>query len=198
MLKTKTSRFDEPEVPKENIILLKAKTSRFGELEVPERDIIFFKEGLLGFPDSRKFVILNDPTIEPMRWLQSLEEQSLAFVIIDPLRFRSEYGVDLSESEVEALELTAPEEAMLYTIVVIPRDQPEKMTANLQGPIVINALKRIAKQVISSDQSHRTKHYILEEMKKLLSTKKEQEKQLQSNIIMKRRKSASLEKAKSV
>jgi flagellar assembly factor FliW len=178
--------------------MLKAKTTRFGELEVPEEDIILFKDGLLGFPEARKFVILNDPTIEPLRWLQSLDEQELAFVIIDPLRFRNEYGVDLSDSDVESLELSGPEEAMLYAIVVIPRDKPEKMTANLQGPIVINAVKKLARQVISSERTHCTKHYVLEEMKQMLASEKRKSEKSTSNIVIKRKRTAPQEKAEEV
>jgi len=40
------------------------------------------------------------------------------------------------------------------------------MTANLKGPIVINAKKNIAMQVILDKEDYKTKHYILEEMQK--------------------------------
>ncbi|MBT3784322.1 flagellar assembly protein FliW [bacterium] len=145
-------------------------TSRFGELEVPAEDIITFPLGILGFDKTSRYVILNDPATEPLRWLQSVDNKDLAFVIIDPLRFRSEYTLDLSDEDVLDLKLSAPEEAILYAIVVIPKDNPEKMTANLQGPIVINANLMRAKQVISTNSSHKLKHFILEEMKAMLAT----------------------------
>ncbi len=145
-------------------------TSRFGELEVPAEDIITFPLGILGFDKTSRYVILNDPATEPLRWLQSVDNKDLAFVIIDPLRFRSEYTLDLSDEDVLDLKISAPEEAILYAIVVIPKDNPEKMTANLQGPIVINANLMRAKQVISTNSSHKLKHFILEEMKAMLAT----------------------------
>jgi len=145
-------------------------TSRFGELEVPEEDIITFPLGILGFDKTSRYVILNDPATEPLRWLQSVDNKDLAFVIIDPLRFRSEYTLDLSDEDVLDLKLNDPEEAIIYAIVVIPKDNPEKMTANLQGPIVINANLMRAKQVISTNPSHKLKHFILDEMKAMLAT----------------------------
>ena len=36
----------------------------------------------------------------------------------------------------------------LYTIVTIPQGEPEMMTANLQGPILINLATREAKQIL--------------------------------------------------
>lgn len=149
-------------------------TSRFGELEVPEEDIITFPTGILGFDKTSRYVILNDPATEPLRWLQSIDDKDLAFVIIDPLRFRAEYTLDLSDDDVTDLLLNAPEEAIIYAIVVIPKDNPERMTANLQGPIVINANLMRAKQVISTNQSHKLKHFILDEMKAMLASTQKQ------------------------
>jgi len=155
---------------------MKVSTSRFGEIEVPDEDIIRFPFGILGFDNSSDYVILNDPATEPLRWLQSLQEPELAFVIIDPLRFRTEYELDLSDEDVESLELQSPEEAITYAIVVIPKNEPQKMTANLQGPIVINAARMIAKQVISTNSSHKLKHFVLDEMRDMMLARKKNEK----------------------
>jgi flagellar assembly factor FliW len=155
---------------------MKVNTTRFGEIEVPEQDVVRFPYGILGFDASSEYVILNDPSTEPLRWLQSLQEPELAFVIIDPLRFRVEYELDLSDEDVDSLELSSPEEAITYAIVVIPKNEPQKMTANLQGPIVINAAKMIAKQVISTNSSHTLKHYVLEEMRQMMLSRNRHDK----------------------
>ena len=47
-------------------------TTRFGPVQVTPDDIILFKEGLLGFNDLEKFVLLDDPNDEIFAWLQSL------------------------------------------------------------------------------------------------------------------------------
>ena len=43
---------------------------------------------------------------------------------------------------------------------------PKDMTANLQGPIIINPHKRIGRQAISTNEKYGVKHGILEEMNK--------------------------------
>ncbi|MFC1670955.1 flagellar assembly protein FliW, partial [Spirochaetota bacterium] len=49
------------------------------------------------------------------------------------------------------------------TIVTIP-ENPKEMTANLQGPIIVNPHKRIGKQAISANEKYGVRHGILEEM----------------------------------
>jgi flagellar assembly factor FliW len=144
---------------------MKLSTLRFGEIEVADEEIIFFAEGLLGFEAYHRFVILNNEDGSPFRWLQCVEDGNLAFVIIEPLSFMFEYNIDISDSDQTFLKLTRAEDAILYTIVSIP-DNPHDMTANLQGPILINAANRHARQIISSNPRHSVKARILTEMEK--------------------------------
>ena len=52
-----------------------------------------------------------------------------------------------------------------FAIVTVPEDHA-KLSVNLMGPIVINRKSRVAKQMISEDDSYMVKHYILEEVGK--------------------------------
>ncbi len=144
---------------------MKLSTLRFGEIEVSEEEVIFFPEGLLGFEAYHRFVILNNEDGSPFRWLQCVDDGNLAFVIIEPLSFMFEYNINISDSDQNFLKLTKAEDAVLYTIVSIP-DNPHDMTANLQGPILINAANRHARQIISSNPRHSVKARILTEMEK--------------------------------
>ena len=60
------------------------QTSRFGEIEVEENQIITFPSGLVGFSEDRKFVIREDNVAAPFLWLQSFDNNGLAFVMIEP------------------------------------------------------------------------------------------------------------------
>lgn len=144
---------------------MKIATARFGEIEVIPEEIIEFAEGLLGFEDAHRFVILNPQDGSPFRWLQCIENGDLAFVIIEPLNFMFEYDLSISDSDADFLGLTVAEDAVLYAIVTIP-ENPSDMTANLQGPIVINAKTRKGRQVISSNSRHSVRTRILDEMKR--------------------------------
>ena len=52
-----------------------------------------------------------------------------------------------------------------FAIVTVPED-PDKISANLMGPILINRKTKTAVQAISENDEYGVKHYILEEMKK--------------------------------
>lgn len=128
------------------------KTTRFGQVQVAESDLLVFSEGILGFNDFRHFVLLDDPNDEIFAWLQSCEEASIAFPVLEPELFSENYQVTLAKSEIEALKLDANANKSLFCIVTIP-DDPTMMTANLKAPIVINNNLRIAKQCVLQDNS---------------------------------------------
>lgn len=143
---------------------MKLNTSRFGEIEVNEEEIITFSDGLFGFEDIKKYIIFQMEDDNPLMWMQSIEEGSLAFILIRPFEFNPNYSLQLSDSDVEELGLTSPDDSDIFGIVVVPED-PSKMTANLQGPVVINRVLKKGKQVISTSPKHKLKHFILDEMK---------------------------------
>ncbi len=148
-------------------------TTRFGTIEVDEEAVVTFSQGLFGFEDYRRFVVLSLDEKSPFRWLQSLEEPSLAFVIIEPRHFMPDYAPTISDSDAEALELDANTPYLVFVVVTIPPGKPEEMTANLMGPIIINAATRQARQVIVEDECYSTKHLILQELMKRQPAAKE-------------------------
>lgn len=135
------------------------KTSRFGEVTCNDEHVFSFVEGPLGFPGAKKFVILNHPGSSIFKWLQSVEDPELAFVITEPFLFFPEYEFDLADDDVEVLEIRDPKKVLVYSILVIPQE-PEKITVNLKAPIVINGDNRKGKQIVIMDDRYSTKHYI--------------------------------------
>jgi flagellar assembly factor FliW len=144
---------------------LKIQTSRFGEIECNEADILSLAEGLIGFPELQRYVLLDHDTDSPFKWLQSLDDGAMAFVVISPLTFRPDYTVEVTEEEISSLQLTSAEDAVISVIVTIPMD-PKKMSANLKAPLVFNLKNRLGKQLIVKDPQYQTKHFIMEELKK--------------------------------
>ena len=139
-----------------------AKTKPFGEIEVDERQKLSFPYGLLGFEDLRSFVLL-DATQPPFYWLQSLEEPEIAFVLIDPRFFKPDYAPDVNPADLEEIDIASPEDQLVFAIVTIPEKQ-ELMTANLQGPIIVNKREKLGRQSISSNSRWLVRHYILQEL----------------------------------
>jgi flagellar assembly factor FliW len=143
---------------------MKVNTKPYGLIDVDERQKIHFPEGLLGFDNLRDYVLL-DALQQPFYWLQSVDIQEIAFVLIDPLIFRPDYTPDISPYELEALDLETgnEENTLIFAIVTIPDDQQE-MTANLQGPLVINRHTHVGRQCISESDRWKTRHKIMDEL----------------------------------
>lgn len=127
-------------------------TSRFGTVTITAEDVIQFAEGLLGFNELRRFVLLDDPTDEIFAWLQSCEDPNIAFPLLEPELFAAGYSVQLTKHDMDILSLKKREEARCFTIITIPQD-PTLMTANMKAPIVINVEKRMARQCVLQDNS---------------------------------------------
>ncbi|HEY9071297.1 MAG TPA: flagellar assembly protein FliW [Candidatus Ozemobacteraceae bacterium] len=144
---------------------MKITTTRFGEIDIVPEEIVVFSEGLLGFDEVHRFIILNPQDGSPFRWLQCVDDGDLAFVIIEPLSFMFAYDLEIADADAAFLGLEKAEDAVLYAIVTIP-ENPSDMTANLQGPLVINAKSRKGRQVISTNTQHSVKARILDEMKR--------------------------------
>jgi flagellar assembly factor FliW len=138
-------------------------TKANGEIEVDERQRIRFPDGILGFEDLKDYVMF-DAAQPPFYWLQSVDRVEIAFVLIDPTVFRPDYTPDIDMEELAEIGIASPEDMLVLTIVTIPEDS-RLMTANLQGPLVINRETRVARQVISPNPKWGVRHLILEEMK---------------------------------
>jgi len=136
------------------------KTTRFGDIEIDENLIITLPEGILGFEDFKRYIILDHFDKEsPFKWFQSVEDPSLAFVITDPLIFVPEYIAKITKEEVSSIALTDDSNAIIVVIVNIKRDHSE-ITINLQGPMVINSEKKLAKQVVIKESDYSVRHVI--------------------------------------
>ena len=143
---------------------MKIETQEFGILEVEEKDIISFPHGILGFPEYQQYVLLDqDETY--FKFLQSIEEPELRFVVVMPELIRPDYTCSLSKEQAFDLDIEEPGDASVYTIVTIPENLAD-VTANFQAPVIINTKKNIARQIVLMDGGYHTRHNILAEMQK--------------------------------
>jgi len=138
-------------------------TKAFGKIYVDEKLKITFPQGLFGFEEYNNYVLLADEEHKPFFWLQSMDEKEIAFVLIDPFLFRKDYEANITDEELAEIGITTAENIVIYVIVTIPPDG-SPMTANLQGPLVINDKNMTGKQAILSDMKWKTRHDILAEL----------------------------------
>lgn len=149
--------------------MIKVTTTRFGEIEVKEDDLIELPNGLIGFPELKKYVLLDHDKDSPFKWLQSLDDGGIAFVLINPLLFKPDYMVEVAEEEIGDLDLKKEEDAVISVILSIPTN-PQNMTANLKAPLVFNLKNRKGKQLVLRNDAYTTRHNIMEEIKKHTAT----------------------------
>ena len=124
--------------------MIKFKTSRFGELEVEEDKIVDFPDGLIGLPDTKKFILI-DHRDTPLKWLQAVDDPDIAFIVASPDEISEGYNVDIDKKVQNCLHLDNQDDlAVLVTI----RVDGEDIIANFQGPLLINAGTRKGVQVV--------------------------------------------------
>lgn len=142
---------------------MRVQTKAFGTVEIDDRQVIRFTRGVFGFETLQAYALL-DAKEPPFYWLQSLDDVQTAFVLVNPYVIRPDYVLNVSEADLNELRNPSEEDVLVFAIVTIPRGDVRGMTANLQGPIVVNRSERLAKQCISLDPLWTTKHGILEEL----------------------------------
>lgn len=136
-------------------------TKYFGTITVREEQIITLSQGLLGFPEYHRYIIIEHKKDSPFLWFQCLDNPSLAFVIIDPRLFVADYQVSRLNGCLPELEAESLDDLQIFVIVTIPRGRPLEMTANLLGPLVINIRNRRAKQLVLDTNRYSHRHRII-------------------------------------
>ena len=119
--------------------------------------------GMLGFPDKKRFVILQHKENSPFFWYQSVDDPTLAFVITSPFLFEPDYEVDV-EDTLKEMSWNGDREKKnleLYVVVNIPKGSPQKMTANFIGPILLNNKVRQAIQMVISNSPYSHKFSLI-------------------------------------
>jgi len=141
---------------------MKVATKAYGLIDVDERQKITIQHGLLGFETLKEYVLL-DAERQPFYWLQSIDNVQVAFILINPFIFRPDYEANIDNDELAAIGISDPKRALIFSIVTIPADG-SPMTANLQGPLIINRDTHTGMQTVLADSRWKTKHDIIAEM----------------------------------
>jgi flagellar assembly factor FliW len=134
------------------------ETTRFGRVRVEEDRLITFPAGLLGFTAYKTFALLQPDEDGAFLWLQSMEAPELAFVVTDPSMWIAQYRVPVRREQLEQLALEAVEDAEVFVIV---NRYGEALTANLQGPLVVNPRNRRGVQLVLAEKRWTTRHEII-------------------------------------
>ena len=144
------------------------QTRSFGEVNIEEERILDFPNGIIGFPDLKRFVLLHDSERGEsvgIHWLQSIEEPGFAMPVMDPLIVESGYNPIIEDDILTPLGDLSEDDTIVLVTVSVPKDLT-KMTVNLRGPIIINAEKRKGCQVIVEGEDFSVRFPIYEILQK--------------------------------
>nr|WP_320015820.1 flagellar assembly protein FliW [uncultured Desulfobacter sp.] len=135
---------------------MKINTRQFGEMSIDGDKIINMPDGIPGFRQQKRYVILEKKETSPFYLFQCVDDPNLAFVVMDPLRFYPEYTLSVKDFDNTIKWEFAKEELSCFVIITIPKGKPEDMTANFMAPIVINNERKEGMQLIlqGSPYSH--------------------------------------------
>lgn len=139
---------------------MKVETTRFGALEVDKGSMVKMLTGPFGFEDQTEFCLIQHRSDTSFRWLQSTKIPDLAFVVVDPMEFFSDYEIEISDADAEKLHLTCEEDALVLTIVTI-KNGGTSITANLIAPIIVNSRELLGAQIILQNEQYTTKHELV-------------------------------------
>ena len=143
---------------------MQVSTKTKGMVEVSEEQLITIPSGLFGFEEYTGFALI-DSEYQPFIWLQSLQDKNLAFLLIDPFLICDDYEADIDDKSLSKIGIKDPLDVLVFAIVTVPNDG-SAVTANLQGPLVINRKNRQCMQAVLSDTRWTTKHNLLAAVQK--------------------------------
>lgn len=143
---------------------MKIQTKVFGEIEIAEEKIITFVNGIVGFPELKRFVLLHDEekgNEAGIRFLQSIDEPGFAMPVMDPLVVKPDYDPRVSDEMLMQVGNISQQNLLVLVTVSVPSDL-EKMSVNLQGPVIINAEEHKGCQIIVENKEYPVKFPIYE------------------------------------
>lgn len=129
---------------------MRIETKIFGEIEISDDKVITFQEGIIGFPDLKRFALLHDEekgTQAGIRFLQSLDEPGFAMPVMDPLAVKPDYDPEVDDELLAGAGNITEDNLLVLVTATIPGDLT-KMSVNLQGPFVINIEENKGCQII--------------------------------------------------
>ncbi len=124
---------------------------------------IHFPNGLVGLEDWKEFAIVSHPEGGDLRLLQSLQDNRMSLIVVDPRQIDPTFKISLNETDVQALEFSGdyqssfPEGLEVYCILSV-QEEPFYVTANMLGPLVINPETGLGRQIIQANSNYNSRY----------------------------------------
>jgi flagellar assembly factor FliW len=135
-------------------------SSQLGKINFQEKEIINFPKGIIGFSEKKNYLLLEPEECKPFKWLQSIDDSNLAFVLIDPFVFFPDYQIKPSPEDLTELEQNNLKQLKIYVIVTLSPD-PSQTSANLIAPLIFNFKKNLGRQIVLTKSPYTIRHFLL-------------------------------------
>jgi flagellar assembly factor FliW len=141
---------NSPAVSSDETLLVPSRL--LGALTVRRADVVSVVGGLYGFERCAAYALVPAGR-DGLWWLQSTERAELVFLLADPFVFFPGHEVDVPPSELAHLGASASTTLVALVIITLPTGTADSPTANLRAPVILDAERRVARQVVLQDES---------------------------------------------
>jgi flagellar assembly factor FliW len=131
---------------------MRIENSKLGDIEFDDARIITLDEGIPGFTDARRCVLLDTRPGAAFKWLLFVDRPEVAFVVADPFAFFPGYEAPMGEKELEAIGFREGDELALLSVITVRGRRKEDTTFNLRAPIVVNMRTSTGRQFVLKDE----------------------------------------------
>lgn len=138
---------------------MKVESTRLGEIVVNESDIVHFSDGILGFPQYKRYAWISSVNSESsIELLQSIDDPDLTFMVTDPFLFKPNYEFDLQEEWKNKLGINQLDDITVRTIITARANN--QISVNLKAPIIVNNQNQVAAQTILDGSEYSLQYLI--------------------------------------
>ena len=115
--------------------------------EILQEKLVHFLDGIPGFPELERFVVIELRDDGAFQQLQSVDDPDISMIVTVPWLFFPDYAPILSDAEQAELELESADDAVVFVPVSFDAET-RKASLNLLGPFVVNAKTRKGRQIV--------------------------------------------------
>jgi flagellar assembly factor FliW len=137
------------------------KTRCFGEVKIKKEEIIEFTNPILGFDGYKQYILMENESVFPSFWLQSVDNPELAFPVVSPFFVDKDYSIKLDARDFDDINLEELDDIIILTLLVVPQDM-SLIRTNLRAPIIYNPITRLAKQVVLQEEKYPIHFYVMD------------------------------------
>jgi len=136
--------------------------SRFGEIVIDRRNTLFFTKGMLGMPHRQRFVLAEFPSerMRNFKLLQSLEEQTLAFIVLPIAIENSIVRADDLRHACRDMAMREEDALPLLIVCVHHEGAVSRLSVNARAPVLLDTRRKTGMQFVFPHDYYNVQHYI--------------------------------------